>query len=252
MNRAVRACGVGGGKWSGPFELSAPRSMEIRLNSGSEAETLTNHPCAPREVEAVLTWALAAEGLLVAGLAITADGTVLTTKDDARRPVLLAVSDNESDPRFRRADPRARPSCGRSTTGSACTPPRLPAPPTTSTTDRQPRQPWHSRQRPRRRAVPRRHGPGHTAPHPGHDAATRLHRTPPRAYHEARSGSPAPVACQSPPATSTPSPSRSPQTAGPSAAAASRAARPCLCADPHASGVAAEAPTMFYLTRSES
>ncbi len=46
------------------------------------------------EVEAVFTRALDAEGLLVAGLAITADGTVPIGTDDPRRPILLAVSDN--------------------------------------------------------------------------------------------------------------------------------------------------------------
>jgi transposase InsO family protein len=46
------------------------------------------------EVAAVFTRALDREGLLVAGLAITADGTVPIATDDARRPILLAVSDN--------------------------------------------------------------------------------------------------------------------------------------------------------------
>jgi putative transposase len=46
------------------------------------------------QVAAVFTRALAREGLLVAGLAITADGTVPITSDDERRPILLAVSDN--------------------------------------------------------------------------------------------------------------------------------------------------------------
>lgn len=46
------------------------------------------------EVAAVFTRALDAEGLLIAGLAITADGTVPITTDDERRPILLAVSDN--------------------------------------------------------------------------------------------------------------------------------------------------------------
>lgn len=46
------------------------------------------------EVAAVFTAALHAEGLLTAGLAITADGTVPIDVDDPRRPILLAVSDN--------------------------------------------------------------------------------------------------------------------------------------------------------------
>lgn len=46
------------------------------------------------QVAAVFTRALDKEGLLVAGLAITADGTVPITTDDERRPILLAVSDN--------------------------------------------------------------------------------------------------------------------------------------------------------------
>ena len=46
------------------------------------------------QVAAVFTRALQQEGLLVAGLAITADGTVPITDDDNRRPILLAVSDN--------------------------------------------------------------------------------------------------------------------------------------------------------------
>ena len=46
------------------------------------------------EVAAVFTRALDREGLLVAGLAITADGTVPIGVDDPRRPILLAVSDN--------------------------------------------------------------------------------------------------------------------------------------------------------------
>lgn len=46
------------------------------------------------EVAAVFTRALDRERLLVAGLAITADGTVPIAVDDARRPILLAVSDN--------------------------------------------------------------------------------------------------------------------------------------------------------------
>lgn len=45
------------------------------------------------EVAAVFTRALDREGLLVAGLAITADATVPIAVDDARRPILLAVSD---------------------------------------------------------------------------------------------------------------------------------------------------------------
>lgn len=46
------------------------------------------------QVAAVFTRALQREGLLVAGLAITADGTVPIEVDDHRRPILLAVSDN--------------------------------------------------------------------------------------------------------------------------------------------------------------
>ena len=46
------------------------------------------------QVAAVFTRALEREGLLVAGLAITADGTVPISSDDERRPILLAVSDN--------------------------------------------------------------------------------------------------------------------------------------------------------------
>ena len=46
------------------------------------------------EVAAVFTRALDREGLLIGGLAITADGTVPITSDDTRRPILLAVSDN--------------------------------------------------------------------------------------------------------------------------------------------------------------
>jgi transposase InsO family protein len=46
------------------------------------------------QVSAVFTRALDAEGLLVPGLAITAAGTVPITRDDPRRPILLAVSDN--------------------------------------------------------------------------------------------------------------------------------------------------------------
>lgn len=45
------------------------------------------------EVAAVFTRALDREGLLVPGLAITADGTVPITVDDTRRPIVLAVSD---------------------------------------------------------------------------------------------------------------------------------------------------------------
>ena len=46
------------------------------------------------EVAAVFTRALDREGLLIPGLAITADGTVPITSDDTRRPILLAASDN--------------------------------------------------------------------------------------------------------------------------------------------------------------
>jgi len=46
------------------------------------------------QVAAIFTRALQREGLLVAGLAITADGTVPISVDDQRRPILLAVSDN--------------------------------------------------------------------------------------------------------------------------------------------------------------
>jgi putative transposase len=46
------------------------------------------------QVAAIFTRALEREGLLVAGLAITADGTVPISSDDDRRPILLAVSDN--------------------------------------------------------------------------------------------------------------------------------------------------------------